>query len=60
MATDADQKAKSLNVVVWDERQPDQKKAYDNFLGNQIADHLKGKSGLAAEVDRRSEIPIRQ
>lgn len=37
----------TLRVVVWDERQPQQKEAYANFLGNQIADHLKGRPGLA-------------
>lgn len=31
----------SINVLVWDERQPSQKQAYDNFLGNQIATHLE-------------------
>jgi trehalose utilization protein len=40
---------KPINVVVWDERQPEQKQAYDNFLGNQIADHLKSKPGLAVK-----------
>jgi hypothetical protein len=49
MATAAEPKAKTLNVVVWDERQPEQKRAYDNFLGNQIAEQLKGKPGLAVK-----------
>ena len=40
---------KAINVVVWDERQPEQKQAYDNFLGNQIAEHLKGKPGLSVK-----------
>ncbi len=40
---------KAINVVVWDERQPEQKQAYDNFLGNQIADHLKSKPGLSVK-----------
>lgn len=31
----------SISVLVWDERQPSQKQAYDNFLGNQIAAHLE-------------------
>ncbi|MHC5541033.1 ThuA domain-containing protein [Singulisphaera rosea] len=31
----------TINVVVWDEQQPAQKEAYDNFLGNAIADHLR-------------------
>jgi trehalose utilization protein len=42
----ADPAAKPIRVVVWDERQPEQKQAYDNFLGNQIAAHLKTKPGL--------------
>jgi len=41
--------ATPIRVVVWDERQPAQKQAYDNFLGNQIADYLRkqgeGKNG---------------
>lgn len=36
-----------VRVVVWDERQPQQKEAYENFLGNQIAGYLKGRPGLA-------------
>lgn len=35
-----------VRVLVWDEQQPSQKEAYENFLGNAIADHLKGKSGM--------------
>lgn len=30
-----------IHVLIWDERQPRQSKAYDNFLGNEIAEHLK-------------------
>jgi len=30
-----------IKVVVWDEQQPALKEAYENFLGNQIAAHLK-------------------
>jgi trehalose utilization protein len=30
-----------INVVVWDEQQPKQKQAYENFLGNHIAEHLR-------------------
>lgn len=30
-----------VSVLVWDEQQPSQKQAYDNFLGNQIASHLE-------------------
>jgi hypothetical protein len=45
----AEPKAKSIGVVVWDEQQPEQKQAYDNFLGNQIAGHLKDKPGLTVK-----------
>lgn len=37
-----------IRVVVWDERQPEQKQAYGGgFLGDHIAAELKGKPGLA-------------
>lgn len=39
--------ARPVTVTVWDERQPEQKQAYDDFLGNQIAGYLKGRPGLA-------------
>jgi trehalose utilization protein len=35
-----------IRVVVWDEQGPEQKKAYDNFLGNAIADYLKTRPGF--------------
>jgi trehalose utilization protein len=35
-----------VRVLVWDERQPEQKKAYDNFLGNEIARFLADRPGL--------------
>ena len=38
--------AKNIRVVVWDEQQPAQKQAYTNFLGNQIAAHLRTVPGL--------------
>ncbi|GAB3167516.1 ThuA domain-containing protein [Telluribacter humicola] len=38
---------KGIRVVVWDERQPDQKKAYDNYIGNHLADHFKTQSGFS-------------
>lgn len=38
--------AEPINVVVWDEQQPRQKEAYDNFLGNEIASYLSKQSGL--------------
>ena len=37
---------KQVRVLVWDERQPQQKQAYPNWLGNQIAQHLQSASGL--------------
>lgn len=36
-----------VRVVVWDERQPEQKRAYDNFLGDHIADRLRDRPGLS-------------
>ena len=33
--------AEPIHVLVWDERQPRQKEAYDNFLGNEIVSQLK-------------------
>ena len=41
-----------VRVLVWDEQQPAQKQAYENFLGNQIADHLAGLPGLAVRSVR--------
>lgn len=44
-----------IRVVVWDEQQPAQKQAYDNFLGNAIADHLGKQPGLrviSANIDQ--------
>jgi trehalose utilization protein len=38
--------APPIRVVVWDEQQPAQKQAYDNFLGNAIADYLKTRDGI--------------
>ena len=40
------QAAEPINVVVWDEQQPRQKEAYDNFLGNEIAKYLSSQPGL--------------
>jgi len=38
---------KTVRVVVWDERQPKQKQMYENFLGNHIADYLRGQGGFS-------------
>lgn len=35
-----------IRVVVWDEQQPAQRQAYTNFLGNQIAHHLRKNPAL--------------
>ena len=40
------QAAGPVRVVVWDERQPRQKQAYPEFLGNQIAKALSARPGL--------------
>jgi len=40
------QAADPIRVVVWDERQPAQKEAYPNFLGNALAEHLKAQPAL--------------
>jgi trehalose utilization protein len=42
----------SVRVVVWDEQQPAQKEAYANFLGNQIADHLRVQPGISVRSVR--------
>lgn len=38
--------ARPIRVVVWDEQQPAQKQAYENYLGNAIAEFLKQRPGL--------------
>jgi trehalose utilization protein len=38
--------AQLIRVLVWDEQQPAQKQAYDDFLGNQIAGYLRKQPGL--------------
>ena len=43
----ADEGARPVRVVVWDERQPAQKQAYEDFLGNAIADHLREQPGFS-------------
>ena len=40
---------RDIGVVVWDEQQPEQKQAYENFLGNAIADHLRSVGGFAVQ-----------
>jgi len=41
-----DAAAAPIRVVVWDERQPEQKQAYENFLGNAIAAGLSRREGI--------------
>ena len=36
--------ANSIHVLIWDERQPEQKEVYDDWLGNEIARQLKTKA----------------
>ena len=35
-----------IRVLMWDERQPQQKQAYSNFLGGAIGDHLASCGGI--------------
>ena len=39
--------AENVKVIVWDEQQPQQKKAYENFLGNEIASYLAKQKGIS-------------
>jgi len=48
----ADERARPIRVVVWDEQQPAQKQAYENFLGNAIAEYLKQRPGLSVKSVR--------
>jgi trehalose utilization protein len=41
-----------IRVVVWNEQQPAQKSAYPDFLGNQIAGHLREQPGLSVRSVR--------
>jgi trehalose utilization protein len=45
-----------IRVVVWDEQQPAQKQAYEDFLGNEIAGYLKKQDGLTV-TSRRHDDP---
>lgn len=47
--------AEPVRVLVWDEQQPAQKKAYPNYLGNEIAEHLRGKPGLSVRSVRQGD-----
>jgi trehalose utilization protein len=54
-ATAGAEPPKSVRVVVWDEQQPTQKEAYDNFLGNWIARYLETKPGLAVKSVKQDD-----
>jgi trehalose utilization protein len=41
-----------VRVVVWDEQQPEQRQAYRNYLGNEIAEHLRRLPGLSVRSVR--------
>ncbi len=41
--------AAAIRVVVWDERQPDQKSAYGDFLGNTLAKYLATRPGFTVK-----------
>ena len=49
LAAGAAEPVKPIKVVVWDEQQPQQKQAYDNFLGNWIAKYLEARPGLEVQ-----------
>ena len=51
MACVLNAKADAVHVIVWDERQPRQSEAYDNFLGNEIAKQL---TATAENLELRS------
>src|SRR5262245_37125580 len=44
--------AKDIRVLVWDEQQPAQKQAYDNFIGNEIANYLRTRMGFTVSSAR--------
>ena len=44
IASTATLRAESIHVLVWDERQPRQEEAYENFLGNEIVARLKAST----------------
>lgn len=43
------QESRPIRVVVWDEQQPRQREAYENFLGNTIAEYLTKRPGLVVK-----------
>lgn len=47
--------AAPVRVLVWDEQQPQQRISYSNWLGGQIADHLRTRPGLAVSTARLND-----
>ncbi len=47
--------ARPVRVVVWDEQQPAQKQAYDNFLGTWIARYLQTRPDLAVKSVKQND-----
>jgi trehalose utilization protein len=44
--------AAPIRVLVWDEQQPQQRMAYSNWLGGQIAEHLRHRPGFTVATAR--------
>jgi trehalose utilization protein len=44
-----------IRVLVWDEQQPEQKQAYDNFIGNHLATHLTSVGGMVVRSVRQDD-----
>lgn len=44
--------AAPVRVLVWDEQQPQQRMAYSNWIGGQIAEHLRQQAGFVATTAR--------
>jgi trehalose utilization protein len=51
-SVNAEEKTSPIQVLVWDEQQPSQKQAYDDFLGNEIAKYLSAQPDLAVRSVR--------
>ncbi|MDB6038202.1 MAG: trehalose utilization protein [Verrucomicrobiales bacterium] len=47
--------AREIRVLIWDEQQPAQKQIYTNFLGNQIAESLKGNAQLSVKTAKLAD-----
>ncbi len=39
--------ARPIRILIWDERQPQQKPAYENYIGNHLAAHLQKQAGFS-------------